>query len=68
MASSSEPEPPLRLPSPDEIRAQDIFNNCAVRTAVSGVMGELGFSSHGFLNKLHGFDRCVEFGIQVVGL
>jgi len=29
----------LRLPSADEIRAQDIFNNCAVRTAVSGVMG-----------------------------
>jgi len=29
----------LRLPSADEIRAQDIFNNCAVRTVVSGVMG-----------------------------
>ncbi|CAK9224854.1 unnamed protein product [Sphagnum jensenii] len=29
----------LRLPTPDEIRAQDIFNNCAVRTGVSGVMG-----------------------------
>ena len=32
-------EPTLRLPSPEEIRAQDIFNNCAVRTVVSGVMG-----------------------------
>lgn len=33
-------EPTLRLPSPEEIRAQDIFNNCAVRTVVSGVMGK----------------------------
>ncbi|KAF3793538.1 Mitochondrial import inner membrane translocase subunit [Nymphaea thermarum] len=30
---------PLRLPTPEEIRGQDIWNNCAVRTAVSGVMG-----------------------------
>ncbi|XP_031489530.1 mitochondrial import inner membrane translocase subunit TIM22-4-like [Nymphaea colorata] len=30
---------PLRLPTPEEIRGQDIWNNCAVRTAVSGIMG-----------------------------
>jgi hypothetical protein len=41
----------LRLPSADEIRAQDIFNNCAVRTAVSGVMGTCApnFSLAGWL-------------------
>uniref|UniRef100_A0A7N0R8P6 Uncharacterized protein n=1 Tax=Kalanchoe fedtschenkoi TaxID=63787 RepID=A0A7N0R8P6_KALFE len=30
---------PLRLPTPEEIRGQDIWNNCAVRSVVSGVMG-----------------------------
>lgn len=30
---------PLRLPSVEEIRGQDIWNNCAVRSVVSGVMG-----------------------------
>jgi hypothetical protein len=41
----------LRLPSADEIRAQDIFNNCAVRTVVSGVMGTCApnFSLTGWL-------------------
>ncbi len=41
----------LRLPSADEIRAQDIFNNCAVRTVVSGVMGTCApnFSLAGWL-------------------
>ncbi len=41
----------LRLPSADEIRAQDIFNNCAVRTMVSGVMGTCApyFSLAGWL-------------------
>jgi len=41
----------LRLPSADEIRAQDIFNNCAVRTVVSGVMGTCApnFSVAGWL-------------------
>ncbi|CAM6119614.1 unnamed protein product [Calypogeia fissa] len=31
--------PTFRPPSFEEIQAQDMFNNCAVRTAVSGVMG-----------------------------
>lgn len=51
MASSeSEPQPapteaekpkiePLRLPTPEEVRGQDIWNNCAVRSVVSGVLG-----------------------------
>ncbi|MED6148746.1 Mitochondrial import inner membrane translocase subunit Tim22 [Stylosanthes scabra] len=30
---------PLRLPTAEEIRGQDIWNNCAMRSVVSGVMG-----------------------------
>ncbi|MQL90020.1 hypothetical protein Taro_022601 [Colocasia esculenta] len=30
---------PLRLPTVEEIRGQDIWNNCAIRSAVSGIMG-----------------------------
>ncbi|KAK9663991.1 hypothetical protein RND81_14G011800 [Saponaria officinalis] len=33
------PIEPIRLPSPEEIRGQDIWNNCAVRSVMSGVMG-----------------------------
>ncbi|KAJ7955545.1 Mitochondrial import inner membrane translocase subunit TIM22 [Quillaja saponaria] len=29
----------IRLPTVEEIRGQDIWNNCAVRSVVSGVMG-----------------------------
>lgn len=29
----------FHLPTPEEIRGQDIWNNCAVRSVVSGVMG-----------------------------
>lgn len=46
-ASSSreaEPEtpqiPPFRMPTMEEIRAQEVWNNCAVRSVASGVMGE----------------------------
>jgi hypothetical protein len=28
------------MPSVEEIKGQDIWNNCAVRSVVSGVMGE----------------------------
>ncbi|KAG9151182.1 hypothetical protein Leryth_002743 [Lithospermum erythrorhizon] len=40
-STTQEPPPiePLRLPSIEEIRGQDIWNNCAVRSVVSGVMG-----------------------------
>ncbi|KAG8657903.1 mitochondrial import inner membrane translocase subunit TIM22-4 [Manihot esculenta] len=45
-ASSSreaEPEtpqiPPFRMPTMEEIRAQEVWNNCAVRSVASGVMG-----------------------------
>ena len=31
---------PIRMPSVEEIKGQDIWNNCAVRSVVSGVMGE----------------------------
>ncbi|KAL3626270.1 hypothetical protein CASFOL_029819 [Castilleja foliolosa] len=30
---------PIHLPTIEEIRGQDIWNNCAVRSVVSGVMG-----------------------------
>uniref|UniRef100_A0A0D6R2T6 Mitochondrial import inner membrane translocase subunit TIM22 n=1 Tax=Araucaria cunninghamii TaxID=56994 RepID=A0A0D6R2T6_ARACU len=30
---------PVKLPSFEEIRGQDIWNNCAVRSVVSGVLG-----------------------------
>lgn len=30
---------PIRLPTPEEMRAQEIWNNCAVRSVASGVMG-----------------------------
>ena len=30
----------IRMPTPEEIKGQDIWNNCAVRSVVSGVMGE----------------------------
>lgn len=30
---------PFRLPTIEEVRGQDIWNNCAVRSVVSGVMG-----------------------------
>lgn len=33
------PIEPLRLPTIEEIRGQDIWNNCAVRSVFSGVMG-----------------------------
>ncbi|KAM0948089.1 putative mitochondrial import inner membrane translocase subunit TIM22 [Dioscorea sansibarensis] len=53
VASESEPQPaptepekpkiePLRLPTPEEVRGQDIWNNCAVRSVVSGVLGLCG--------------------------
>ncbi|KAL8481811.1 hypothetical protein ACS0TY_027554 [Phlomoides rotata] len=43
-SSSTEEAPkppiePIHLPTLEEIRGQDIWNNCAVRSVVSGVMG-----------------------------
>ncbi|XP_017972242.1 PREDICTED: mitochondrial import inner membrane translocase subunit TIM22-4 [Theobroma cacao] len=42
-ASSSEAEQPqikgIRMPTMEEIRAQEVWDNCAVRSVVSGVMG-----------------------------
>jgi len=36
---------PISLPTVEEIRGQDIWNNCAVRSVVSGVMGMLIYST-----------------------
>lgn len=33
------PIEPIRLPTVEEIRGQDIWNNCAVRSVFSGVVG-----------------------------
>lgn len=30
---------PIRLPTVEEVRGQDIWNNCAIRSVFSGVMG-----------------------------
>ncbi|GKV09511.1 hypothetical protein SLEP1_g20998 [Rubroshorea leprosula] len=42
-SSSSEPETPqirpVRMPTMEEVRAQEVWDNCAVRGVVSGVMG-----------------------------
>ncbi|KAG6631161.1 hypothetical protein I3843_13G060200 [Carya illinoinensis] len=47
------PIEPLRLPTVEEIRGQDIWNNCAVRSIVSGVMGGgLGLFMGMFLGAL----------------
>ncbi|AES89628.1 mitochondrial import inner membrane translocase subunit TIM22-4 isoform X1 [Medicago truncatula] len=44
---------PLSLPTVEEIRGQDIWNNCAVRSVVSGVMGGgLGIAMGLFLGAL----------------
>lgn len=37
--TSKPPMEPIRLPTMEEIQGQDIWNNCAVRSVVSGVMG-----------------------------
>ncbi|CAK9164165.1 unnamed protein product [Ilex paraguariensis] len=44
---------PIRLPTVEEVRGQDIWNNCAVRSVVSGVMGGgLGLAMGLFLGAL----------------
>lgn len=40
---SPPPVEPIRLPTIEEVRGQDIWNNCAVRSVVSGVMGLFPF-------------------------
>ena len=34
---------PIRLPTHEEMKGQDIWNNCVVRSALSGVMGNLPY-------------------------
>lgn len=41
---------PIRMPTIEEIRAQEVWNNCAVRAVTSGVMGQ--FKSPLFLGFL----------------
>ncbi|VAI06638.1 mitochondrial import inner membrane translocase subunit TIM22-4-like isoform X2 [Triticum dicoccoides] len=38
-AGQRAPVEPLRLPTPEEIKGQEMMNNCAVRSVLSGVMG-----------------------------
>ncbi|KAK4709247.1 hypothetical protein R3W88_030172 [Solanum pinnatisectum] len=56
-SSSQEAKKPqietIRMPTVEEIRGQDIWNNCAVRSVVSGVMGGgLGLFMGMFLGAL----------------
>jgi len=34
---------PIRMPTIEEIRAQEVWNNCAVRAVTSGVMGQFKY-------------------------
>ncbi|KAI3794705.1 hypothetical protein L1987_37338 [Smallanthus sonchifolius] len=44
---------PIRLPTIEEVRGQDIWNNCAVRSVASGIMGGgLGLAMGLFLGAL----------------
>ncbi|KAK9062358.1 hypothetical protein SSX86_019544 [Deinandra increscens subsp. villosa] len=44
---------PIKLPTIEEVRGQDIWNNCAVRSVASGVMGGgLGLAMGLFLGAL----------------
>lgn len=58
---------PLRLPTIEEIRGQDIWNNCAVRSVVSGVMGNDSIpacsSFFGFF-KFH--DCCIRLVLEKI--
>ena len=48
-ADEDQPSGSIKLPTPEEMMAQDMFNNCAVRFVVSGVMGESSFVPGGVL-------------------
>ena len=48
----------FHLPTPEEIRGQDIWNNCAVRSVVSGVMGKTKF----FIFHFFTFLNAISFG------
>ena len=75
MASNPENEPtasrevekppiePIRLPTVEEMRGQDIWNNCAVRSVVSGVMGMAKVLSFGLIFGFShmGFDSFFVF-------
>jgi len=43
-ASQAAAVEPIRMPTAEEIKGQDIWNNCVVRSVVSGVMGEPHYS------------------------
>ncbi|CAH9094117.1 unnamed protein product [Cuscuta europaea] len=52
-AEKKPPIKPIQLPSVEEIRGQDIWNNCAVRSVASGIMGGgLGLGMGLFLGSL----------------
>lgn len=49
VAEEKKPVEPIRLPTPEEMRGQDIWNNCFVRSAVSGFMGKSQVLSYCFI-------------------
>ncbi|PWA56052.1 mitochondrial import inner membrane translocase subunit TIM22-4 [Artemisia annua] len=55
----------IKLPTPEEIRGQDIWNNCAVRSVASGVMGGgLGLAMGLFLGAL---DNPIMHEVEMTG-
>eukprot|EP00271_Cylindrocystis_brebissonii_P014939 TRINITY_DN3667_c0_g1_i1.p1 TRINITY_DN3667_c0_g1~~TRINITY_DN3667_c0_g1_i1.p1 ORF type:complete len:183 (-),score=21.12 TRINITY_DN3667_c0_g1_i1:315-863(-) len=64
-------EPAFHMPSPEEIMMQDVMNNCAVRSVMSGVMGGVSGVFFGLLftaleQPTHAEPSPVPFRQQVV--
>ena len=57
------PVEPIRLPTIDEVRGQDIWNNCGVRSVVSGVMGLFLFEifTRLLFDLFYLFEFCLPF-------
>lgn len=49
------PEPQFHMPTPEELRIQDVMNNCAVRTVLSGVMGMFSLQPHSCTHRALAF-------------
>lgn len=51
--AEKKPIEPIRLPTVEDVRGQDIWNNCAIRSVASGIMGGgLGLAMGLFLGSL----------------
>jgi hypothetical protein len=43
---------PIQLPTHEEMKAQDMHNNCVIRSVLSGVMGNVSSNSISFAQLL----------------